>query len=166
MLGNFYFNPNGEQFQVGEGVIVETSRGMEFAQCVRGNSMVEELELTAPLRPVVRKATAEDVRLVERNREREKQAFAICQEKIAEHKLDMKLVSAEYSFDGSQFVFTKNQTSPRTAIRQAVPRSHSALPPHAAAALAQPPAAACAGLRPARPGFPAQPPPPPATGGR
>ena len=73
----YYFNPNGEQFQVGEGVIVETSRGMEFAQCVRGNSMVEELELTAPLRPVVRKATAEDVRLVERNREREKQAFAI-----------------------------------------------------------------------------------------
>ena len=101
----YYFNPNGEQFQVGEGVIVETSRGMEFAQCVRGNSMVEELELTAPLRPVVRKATAEDVRLVERNREREKQAFAICQEKIAEHKLDMKLVSAEYSFDGSKILF-------------------------------------------------------------
>ena len=101
----YYFNPNGIRFRAGDGVIVETSRGVEYAQCVRGNSQVDEIDLTAPLRPVVRKATQEDIRQVERNREREKQAFSICQQKIAEHGLDMKLVSTEYSFDGSKILF-------------------------------------------------------------
>ena len=101
----YYFNPNGAQFQVGDGVIVETTRGTEFAQCVRGNNLIDEIELTAPLRPVVRKATDEDVRLLEKNKEREKQAFGICQQKIGEHGLDMKLVSAEYNFDGSKIIF-------------------------------------------------------------
>ena len=101
----YYFNPNGVQFQVGDGVIVETTRGVEYAQCVRGNRQVDEMDLTAPLRPVVRKATQEDVRQVERNKEREKHAFAVCQQKIAEHGLDMKLVSTEYSFDGSKILF-------------------------------------------------------------
>lgn len=101
----YYFNPNGIQFQVGDGVIVETARGVEFAQCVRSNNMVDEIDLTAPLRPVVRKATPEDARLMEKNREREKHAFAVCQQKIAEHGLDMKLVSTEYSFDGSKILF-------------------------------------------------------------
>ena len=98
----YYFNPNGIQFQIGDGVIVETTRGIEYAQCVRGNREVDEMDLTAPLRPVVRKATQEDAHLVEKNKEREQHAFAICQQKIAEHGLDMKLVSAEYSFDGSK----------------------------------------------------------------
>ena len=101
----YYFNPNGIQFQEGDGVIVETTRGQEYAQCVQGNTMIDEIELTAPLRPVVRLATAEDATLVEKNKEKEKKAFAICQEKIAEHGLDMKLVSAEYSFDGSKVLF-------------------------------------------------------------
>ena len=101
----YYFNPNGLQFQVGDGVIVETSKGTEYAQCVRANNMIDEIELTAPLRPVVRKATPEDLRLVERNRDREKHALTVCQQKIAEHGLDMKLVSAEYSFDGSKILF-------------------------------------------------------------
>ena len=101
----YYFNPNGIRFRVGDGVIVETARGIEYAQCVRGNSQVDEISLTAPLRPVVRKATQEDVRMVERNKEREKHAFAVCQQKIAEHGLEMKLVSAEYSFDGSKILF-------------------------------------------------------------
>ena len=101
----YYFNPNGVQFQVGDGVIVETARGTEYAQCVRGNTMIDEIELTAPLRPVVRAATQEDARTLEKNKEREKRAFAICQQKIAEHGLDMKLVSAEYSFDGSKILF-------------------------------------------------------------
>jgi len=101
----YYFNPNGIQFQVGDGVIVETSRGAEYAQCVRANNLVDEIDLTAPLRPVVRKATAEDVQLVKKNKEREKHAFAVCQQKIAEHGLEMKLVSAEYCFDGSKIVF-------------------------------------------------------------
>ena len=101
----YYFNPNGIRFQAGDGVIVETTRGTEFAQCVRGNNLIDEIELTAPLRPVVRKATDEDVRLLEKNKEREKQAFGICQQKIGEHGLDMKLVSAEYNFDGSKIIF-------------------------------------------------------------
>ena len=101
----YYFNPNGLQFQVGDGVIVETTRGTEYAQCVRGNNMIDEIELTAPLRPVVRRATPEDQKQVERNKEREKHALAVCQQKIAEHGLDMKLVSAEYGFDGSKILF-------------------------------------------------------------
>ena len=101
----YYFNPNGIQFQEGDGVIVETTRGQEYAQCVQGNTMIDEIDLTAPLRPVVRLATAEDAVMVKKNQEKEKKAFAICQEKIAEHGLDMKLVSAEYSFDGSKVLF-------------------------------------------------------------
>ena len=101
----YYFNPNGVQFQVGDGVIVETTRGTEYAQCVRENSMIDEIELTAPLRPVVRMATAEDLRLLAKNRDREKSALAVCQQKVAEHGLDMKLVSCEYSFDGSKVLF-------------------------------------------------------------
>ncbi len=101
----YYFNPNGIQFQEGDGVIVETTRGQEYAHCVQGNTMIDEIELTAPLRPVVRPATPEDGEMVKKNREKEKKAFAICQEKIVEHGLDMKLVSAEYSFDGSKVLF-------------------------------------------------------------
>ena len=101
----YYFNPNGISFQEGDGVIVETTRGQEYAQCVQGNTMIDEIELTAPLRPVVRLATPEDADMVEKNKEKEKKAFSICQEKIAEHGLDMKLVSAEYSFDGSKVLF-------------------------------------------------------------
>ena len=58
----YYFNPKGISFQIGDGVIVETTRGTEFAQCVKGNTMIDEIELTAPLRPVVRMATPEDAR--------------------------------------------------------------------------------------------------------
>ncbi len=101
----YYFNPNGVPFKEGDGVIVETSRGVEYARCVKGNTMIDEIELTAPLRPVVRRATAEDDRLVEKNKERKKYALSVCQQKIADHGLDMKLVGAEYSFDGSKVVF-------------------------------------------------------------
>ena len=101
----YYFNPNGARFQEGDGVIVETTRGQEYAQCVRGNTMIDEIELTAPLRPVVRPATGADLAAMEQNREKEKKAMAVCQQKIAEHGLDMKLVSAEYSFDGSKVLF-------------------------------------------------------------
>ncbi|MCI9352063.1 MAG: stage 0 sporulation family protein [Lawsonibacter sp.] len=101
----YYFNPKDIRFQVGDGVIVETARGTEYARCVQGNTMIDEIELTAPLRPVVRMATPEDAKTVEKNREREKRALSVCQQKIAEHGLDMKLVRAEYSFDGSKILF-------------------------------------------------------------
>jgi cell fate regulator YaaT (PSP1 superfamily) len=101
----YYFNPEGQQFQEGDGVIVETTQGTEYAKCVQGNTMIDEIELMAPLRPVVRKATEEDEKTLLRNQEKEQKAFAICQEKIVEHGLDMKLVEAEYSFEGNKVLF-------------------------------------------------------------
>ena len=64
----YYFNPNGEVFQPGEGVIVETSRGVEYGECTQGNTPIDEMELTAPLRPVLRRATEEDEKVRERNK--------------------------------------------------------------------------------------------------
>ena len=101
----YYFNPNGEVFQPGEGVIVETSRGVEYGECTQGNTPIDEMELTAPLRPVLRRATEEDEKVRERNKEKEAKAFQICQEKIAQHGLEMKLVEAEYSFEGNKVLF-------------------------------------------------------------
>ena len=101
----YYFSPNGLAFTPGQGVVVETSRGVELGECMEGNRMVDEMELLAPLRPVIRAATEEDYKTAERNKEKEAKAFAICQEKIAEHGLDMKLVEAEYSFEGNKVLF-------------------------------------------------------------
>ena len=101
----YYFNPDGRSFQEGDGVIVETARGVEFGFCTQGNTPIDEMELTAPLRPVLRAATEEDLKTLERNREKAKRAFGICQEKIAQHGLDMKLVDVEYSFEGNKVLF-------------------------------------------------------------
>ncbi len=101
----YYFSPNGLTFKPGQGVVVETSRGVELGECVEGNRMVDETELLAPLRPVIRAATEEDYKTAERNREKEEKAFAVCQEKIAQHGLDMKLVEAECSFEGNKILF-------------------------------------------------------------
>ena len=102
---HYYFNPNGERFQAGEGVIVETSRGTEYGECVQENTPIDEMELTAPLRPVLRRATPEDLEIRRKNQEREKKAFEICQAKILEHGLEMKLVEAEWSFEGNKVIF-------------------------------------------------------------
>ena len=101
----YYFNPNGLTVAPGERVIIETSRGVEFGECVEGNRLIDEMELVSPLRPVVRKATEADRRTVEENREKEKRAFQICQQKIQDHGLEMKLVEVEYNFDGSKILF-------------------------------------------------------------
>ena len=102
---HYYFNPNGAQFQPGEGVIVETTRGTEIGECVQGNTPIDEMELTAPLRPVLRRATPEDELTREKNKEREAKALEICQQKILEHGLEMKLVDAEWSFEGNKVLF-------------------------------------------------------------
>ncbi len=102
---DYYFNPNGLQVQEGQEVIIETAKGMECATCVKGNSMIDEEELISPLRPVVRIATPSDLRQLEENRKKEARAFQICQQKIAEHGLEMKLIEVEYSFDGSKILF-------------------------------------------------------------
>ena len=101
----YYFNPNGLKFEEGDGVVVETSRGVEYGECTQPNTLIDEIELTAPLRPVLRAATAEDKETVEKNREKEAKAFQVCQDKITEHGLDMKLVEVEYSFEGNKILF-------------------------------------------------------------
>lgn len=101
----YYFDPCGLTVEPGQGVIIETSRGIEYGECVRGNTIVEDEAVVAPLRPLIRVATGEDHRNLERNRERERRAFQICQEKILNHKLEMKLVDVEYNFEGSKILF-------------------------------------------------------------
>ena len=101
----YYFDPGGLTVEPGQGVILDTSRGVEFGECVQGNTMVEDEAVVQPLRPVVRVATQKDLETVERNREKEKKAFGICQEKILHHGLDMKLVEVEYSFEGNKILF-------------------------------------------------------------
>ena len=101
----YYFDPAGLEVQPGQGVIVETSRGLEYGECAQGNTQVEEETVVQPLRPLVRIATEEDEKTVEKNREKEAKAFQICQEKIAAHGLEMKMVEAEYSFEGNKVLF-------------------------------------------------------------
>ena len=101
----YYFNPNGVQVQAGQHVIIETSKGIEFGECALANTMIDEMELIAALRPMLRVATEADYAQVKSNQEKENKAFQICQDKIAEHKLEMKLVEVKYSFDGSKILF-------------------------------------------------------------
>ena len=97
---SYYFSPNKLDIRTGDRVIVETSKGLEIADCVHGNHQVEDNAVVQPLRPVARVATADDLRVAELNKKREKEAFEICQKKIAEHGLEMKLVDVECNFEG------------------------------------------------------------------
>ena len=101
----YYFDPNGLTVQAGQDVIVETSRGVEYGQCSQGNTQIQEEAVVQPLRPCIRVATEEDKLTVARNKEKEEKAFQICQEKILAHGLEMKLVDAEYSFEGNKVLF-------------------------------------------------------------
>ena len=102
---SYYFAPNGFQVEAGTKVIVETSKGLEIVDCCRGNHMVMDTSVVQPLRPVVRIATQDDLRVEEINKRREKEAFEICQQKIAEHGLDMRLVDVECNFEGNKTMF-------------------------------------------------------------
>jgi cell fate regulator YaaT (PSP1 superfamily) len=101
----YYFEPGPLAVPDGVDVIVDTSKGLELAHCVRGNHEVEDKYVVQPLRPVVRIATESDLRVAEINKAREAEAFAICQKKIAEHGLDMKLVDVECNFEGNKTMF-------------------------------------------------------------
>ena len=101
----YYFDPAGHACKAGDHVIIDTARGPEYGICTAGNHKIPMKDVVAPLRCVLRHATAEDERTVARNRAEEKRAFDICMQKITEHGLDMQLVSAEYSFDGSKILF-------------------------------------------------------------
>ena len=101
----YYFDPLSYQPQVGDGVIVETARGVEYGEVVMAPQEVEDKEIVSPLKPVIRVATREDRNRLEDNRRKEKEAFVIGEERIAAHNLDMKLVDVEYTFDGKKIIF-------------------------------------------------------------
>jgi len=101
----YYFSPNGIVAKRGAYAIVETARGQEFGEVAVANSTVAESEIVPPLRPVIRLATDADVKHHEDNKQKEESAFKICNEKIAAHELDMKLIDAQYTFDNSKLLF-------------------------------------------------------------
>lgn len=101
----YYFDPDDLDIKVGDQVIVETSRGLEFGDVVVGPKEVSEEEVVLPLKKVLRIATDEDRAIVLANREKEKEAFYICLKKIKEHGLPMKLIDVEYTFDVSKIIF-------------------------------------------------------------
>jgi len=101
----YYFDPDGKKFNKEELAIVETARGIECGTVAMANREIPDDEIVNPLKPVIRKATEEDLKTVEENREKEKKAFDICEKKIANHGLEMKLVDVEYTFDNSKILF-------------------------------------------------------------
>ncbi|MBQ8350967.1 MAG: hypothetical protein IJY20_02845 [Clostridia bacterium] len=101
----YYFSPKSFQLTVGTPVIVETARGVEMGKITIANRMVSSSEIVAPLREIIRPATAADISRHEENRRLEERAAEICKQKIKSHKLDMDLVSVEYTFDNSKLLF-------------------------------------------------------------
>ena len=101
----YYFDPAGSDMKVGTHVIVETARGVEYGTVMIAPKEVEDDKVVQPLKSVIRVATKEDEKQERRNKEKEKDAFKICLEKIAKHKLEMKLVEAEYTFDNNKLLF-------------------------------------------------------------
>lgn len=101
----YYFSPDGRELKIGDKVIVETARGVECGEVVLGNKVVEDDQIVAPLKPVIRTATEEDLNQIEKNKLKEKEAFGICEKKIAQYKLNMSLVDVECTFDNSKLLF-------------------------------------------------------------
>ena len=101
----YYFDPAGMEIETGTHVIVETARGIEFGTVMIPPREMEEDGVVQPLKPVIRIATEADEITEQKNKEKEKEAFQICLEKIAKHKLEMKLVEAEYTFDNNKLLF-------------------------------------------------------------
>ena len=101
----YYFSPGRLKVRSGDHVIVETARGIEYGYVVMGVKEVEDEKVVQPLKPVIRLATPQDDQQSETNREKEKEAFRICLEKIRKHGLEMKLIDAEYTFDNNKVLF-------------------------------------------------------------
>ncbi len=101
----YYFDPGGVKIKKGSMVVVETSRGVECGEVAMENREVEDSSIVQPLKKMIRPATNEDLKKLAENRIREKSAFEICNKKIAAHKLEMKLVDVEYTFDNSKILF-------------------------------------------------------------
>ena len=101
----YFFDPDGLALAPGDHVIIDTARGAEFGICASGSHRIPPKDVVAPLRKVLRKANAQDEKTIAENRAKEKRAYEICLQKIADHGLDMQLVSAEVAFDGSKILF-------------------------------------------------------------
>ena len=101
----YYFDPKGLELNKEDGVIVETARGMEYGDVVIPPRDVAASEVVQPLKPIIRKASPKDMKQVEKNHEREEKAFQICLEKIEKHKLPMKLIDVDYTFDMGKIIF-------------------------------------------------------------
>ncbi|WP_077620137.1 PSP1 domain-containing protein [Bacillus sinesaloumensis] len=101
----YYFDPNGFTIPDGEYVIVETVRGIEFGKVVINKKQVDENDIVLPLKKVIRIADSKDKLIVEENKQAAKEAYDVCQEKVVEHSLDMKLVDVEYTFDRNKVIF-------------------------------------------------------------
>lgn len=101
----YYFDPNGLDIKKGDSLIVETARGIEFGECVIGVKEVKEEDIIAPLKSVLRIADEKDVAKHKENKNREEEALDICLKKIQEHKLNMKLIDVEYTFDNNKVIF-------------------------------------------------------------
>ena len=101
----YYFDPGDLWPRPGQNAVVETARGIEFGEVVTAPRAISDDQIVAPLKKVIRIATEEDEQRAAFNEKREQEAFAICQEKVARHKLEMKLVSVEYTFDNSKIIF-------------------------------------------------------------
>jgi cell fate regulator YaaT (PSP1 superfamily) len=102
---SYYFDPNGVEVRQGDKVIVETAKGLDIGECAVSAHYVTDESIIPPLRPVIRTATEEDLQIAAQNKEREKEAFEICKDKIAAHGLDMKLVDVECGFEGNKILF-------------------------------------------------------------
>lgn len=102
---SYYFSPGEMELQQGDHVIVETARGTECGEVAKGPHDVPDSSIVKPLKTVTRMADAVDVRRMQQNRADEKRAFSVCEERIAKHKLDMKLVDVEYTLDRNKILF-------------------------------------------------------------
>lgn len=101
----YYFSPKGIEFSKGDFAVVETVRGTEIGEVMLTNREIPEGNIVSPLKPVLRKATDEDIKKVDKIKAKEKKAFEICLEKINQHNLDMHLVDVEYTFDENKILF-------------------------------------------------------------
>ena len=101
----YYFDPKGTELVMGDKVIVETARGVECGEVVLMDREIDEKAFSSPIKPIIRKANEADMKTIEKNKQREKEAFEICRQKIAAHKLKMDLVDAECTFDNNKLLF-------------------------------------------------------------
>lgn len=101
----YYFDPNGCKGTLQDFAVVETARGVEFGKVCQANKLVSKNDIVPPLRPVIRIATEKDIKTNEENKRKEAEAIKVCQQKVASHGLEMKLIESEYAFDGAKLTF-------------------------------------------------------------